>query len=255
FLQLATVRPDGTPSNRTIVFRGFWDPAPTTGPRFDSLLEFVTDARSQKCGDIATTDGGILAEACWYFPATREQFRLSGRLYIVTAPTPAAAADATYSPPPPPRLPPGVPAAHAEVERLRLWRTMSPALRASFAAPPPLSPASTSDVATNTALAALPCLLPTSTPAGTLPQPTPSPPSTAVRDAHNRALAVFALALLDVTAVDYLCLPAAPPPASPPSGTVAAPQPPPVLPAPTPHAGSRTLYTRSPDAGWRFSPV
>jgi pyridoxamine 5'-phosphate oxidase len=40
YLQLATVRSDGRPANRTVVFRGF---APDT-----DWLQFVTDSRSQK---------------------------------------------------------------------------------------------------------------------------------------------------------------------------------------------------------------
>ncbi|MDC0839604.1 pyridoxamine 5'-phosphate oxidase family protein [Limnospira fusiformis KN01] len=72
YLQLATVRLDGRPANRTVVFRGFM----TKGDR----LKFVTDTRSQKVIEIAENPWG---EACWYFPKTREQFRISGQLTIV----------------------------------------------------------------------------------------------------------------------------------------------------------------------------
>lgn len=74
YLQLATVRPDGTPANRTVVFRGFVD------ERND--LRMVTDRRSQKIDDLAHQPW---AEACWYFTKTREQFRLRGPVRVVTA--------------------------------------------------------------------------------------------------------------------------------------------------------------------------
>lgn len=72
YLQLATVRPDGKPANRTVVFRGFLDST--------NQLKFVTDARNEKAEQI---DQNPWAEACWYFPNSREQFRLSGMLTLV----------------------------------------------------------------------------------------------------------------------------------------------------------------------------
>jgi pyridoxamine 5'-phosphate oxidase len=72
YLQLATVRPDGRPANRTVVFRGFYDPT--------NQLQFVTDRRSEKIDQITNCSW---AEACWYFPKTREQFRLLGQLKII----------------------------------------------------------------------------------------------------------------------------------------------------------------------------
>ena len=75
YVQLATVDRDRRPKNRTIVFRGWLEP--------DSQLKFVTDMRSQKAIDLQS---GLSdwAEICWYFPKTREQFRLSGQLMLVT---------------------------------------------------------------------------------------------------------------------------------------------------------------------------
>ena len=70
YLQLATVNVDGKPSNRTVVFRGFADEA----------LQMVTDARSEKVQQIQTYPWG---EACWYFPVTREQFRIAGKLTLI----------------------------------------------------------------------------------------------------------------------------------------------------------------------------
>jgi pyridoxamine 5'-phosphate oxidase len=73
YLQLATVRPDGRPANRTIVFRGFLDQT--------NHLKFVTDRRSEKASQIPLQDWG---EVCWYFPKSREQFRLLGKLILVS---------------------------------------------------------------------------------------------------------------------------------------------------------------------------
>jgi pyridoxamine 5'-phosphate oxidase len=72
YLQLATVRSDGRPANRTVVFRNF---LPET-----NQLKFIADRRSEKIAQLVTQPW---AEACWYFPKTREQFRLLGKLNLV----------------------------------------------------------------------------------------------------------------------------------------------------------------------------
>lgn len=72
YFQLATIRVDGRPANRTVVFRGFLDNT--------NQLKIITDARSEKAEQI---DQNGWSEACWYFPKTREQFRLSGQLTLV----------------------------------------------------------------------------------------------------------------------------------------------------------------------------
>lgn len=76
YVQLATVRPDGRPANRTVVFRGWWEET--------NQLRFVSDRRSEKTHQIQQQPW---AEVCWYFPKSREQFRLSGlvRLGIADA--------------------------------------------------------------------------------------------------------------------------------------------------------------------------
>jgi pyridoxamine 5'-phosphate oxidase len=74
FLQLATIAVDGYPANRTVVFRGFLPDS--------NRLKFVCDRRSQKIEQIRLNP---LAEACWYFPKTREQFRFRGELSIIDA--------------------------------------------------------------------------------------------------------------------------------------------------------------------------
>ncbi|MCA1991428.1 MAG: pyridoxamine 5'-phosphate oxidase family protein, partial [Coleofasciculus sp. S288] len=68
YFQLATIRADGRPANRTVVFRGFLDST--------NQLKIITDTRSQKAEQIDHQPWG---EVCWYFPKTREQFRLLGQ--------------------------------------------------------------------------------------------------------------------------------------------------------------------------------
>lgn len=72
YLQLATVRKNGRPANRTVVFRGFLENT--------NQLKFITDSRSPKVEQIDYQPWG---EICWYFPNTREQFRISGKLILV----------------------------------------------------------------------------------------------------------------------------------------------------------------------------
>ncbi len=72
YVQLATVRPTGKPANRTIVFRGFLD--------HTNQLKFVSDDRSEKPEQIEYCPW---AEVCWYFPTTREQFRIAGKLSLI----------------------------------------------------------------------------------------------------------------------------------------------------------------------------
>jgi len=108
YFQLATIAPDGRPANRTVVFRGFLDP----GDR----LQIITDARSEKIDQIAADPR---AEICWYFPKTREQFRLTGSIAIVTADT----ADTADEP--------------LQTARRRLWQNISDGARSSFAWPQP----------------------------------------------------------------------------------------------------------------------
>lgn len=74
YFQLATVTPEGYPSNRTVVFRGFLEDD-------RSSLKIITDLRSGKIKDI---NYQALGEICWYFTKTREQFRISGNLRLVT---------------------------------------------------------------------------------------------------------------------------------------------------------------------------
>ncbi|CAN0062383.1 unnamed protein product [Scytosiphon promiscuus] len=74
YCQLATAALGGGASCRTWVFRGFYE---DTG-----ALKFITDRRSQKIPEIAADPAG---EVCFYLKKTREQFRVKGRLQVVTA--------------------------------------------------------------------------------------------------------------------------------------------------------------------------
>ncbi len=73
YVQLATVQLNGKPANRTVVFRGFLDDS--------NQLKFITDSRSEK---VPQSQANPWGEVCWYFPKTREQFRLLGPLTLVT---------------------------------------------------------------------------------------------------------------------------------------------------------------------------
>ena len=105
YVQLATLRADGRPANRTLVFRRF-------GAGTDHLC-FATDLRS---GKVEAMGRHPWAEACWYFPQTREQFRLLGLVTLVTD----AATDAGLI-----------------AERKIVWAEIPEASRQSFTGPPP----------------------------------------------------------------------------------------------------------------------
>jgi pyridoxamine 5'-phosphate oxidase len=100
YFQLATVRANGRPANRTVVFRGFL-------PERNAIL-MITDRRSQK---IAQIEHQGWAEICWYFPKTREQFRFAGILHIVDGSHPKERWQKAYH---------------------ETWRSLSEAARAQF---------------------------------------------------------------------------------------------------------------------------
>jgi len=118
YVQLATVDASHRPENRTMVFRGWLDPL--------SQLKFVTDIRSTKAMNLLA-GASDWAEVCWYFPKTREQFRLSGTLTLI-------AADATTS--------------HHKA-RQEAWQQMSDAGRVQFAWETPGADRSEDPVALN----------------------------------------------------------------------------------------------------------
>jgi PPOX class probable FMN-dependent enzyme len=108
YFQLATVRPNGHPANRTVVFRGFLGDS--------DRLKIITDSRSQKTEQINYQSWG---EVCWYFPTTREQFRLAGQLTLVGADYPDSL---------------------LQQARQMTWQDLSDAARLQFAWPHPGEP-------------------------------------------------------------------------------------------------------------------
>ncbi len=108
YLQLATVKANGRPANRTVVFRGFLAES--------NQLKFISDRRSNKIDQIQQNPW---AEACWYFPNTREQFRLAGNLTLVGN---------DESQP------------HLQLARIAMWQELSDAARLQFAWPDPGEP-------------------------------------------------------------------------------------------------------------------
>lgn len=105
YFQLATVRTDGHPANRTVVFRGFLGET--------NQIKIVTDGRSEKADQIYQQPWG---EICWYFTETREQFRIAGQMALVGAAHPD------------PEL---------QTARSILWQELSDKARASFLWPHP----------------------------------------------------------------------------------------------------------------------
>jgi PPOX class probable FMN-dependent enzyme len=75
YFQLATIDADGSPNCRTMVYRGFTEDG--------SRLDMHTDLRSNKISQLQYPK---LAEICWYFPHTREQFRLKGNIELICSP-------------------------------------------------------------------------------------------------------------------------------------------------------------------------
>lgn len=109
YFQLATVTPEGYPANRTVVFRGF------VGNE-DNQLKIITDARSNKIEEIQYQSR---AEICWYFSKTREQFRITGELQMITSEE-----------------------EESRLQQLRqdTWQQLSDAGRSQFAWPTPAQP-------------------------------------------------------------------------------------------------------------------
>lgn len=105
YFQLATLNLQGQPTNRTVVFRGFFSTS--------NQLQIITDSRSEKINHI---NHNPAAEICWYFPKTREQFRLAGHLTII---------DQTHD---------------NQTPRLTVWHHLSDSARQQFTWPHPGQP-------------------------------------------------------------------------------------------------------------------
>jgi pyridoxamine 5'-phosphate oxidase len=84
FMQLATVREDVSPANRTMVCRGFME-------GLDALI-FTTDLRSAKVEQAGFPP--CWAEACWYVTEAREQYRIGGIVLFVREGTTGVPGDA-----------------------------------------------------------------------------------------------------------------------------------------------------------------
>jgi PPOX class probable FMN-dependent enzyme len=95
------------------VFRGF--------PPDRNALLFVTDVRSEKVSQLQVNP---MAELCWYFTQTREQFRIAGEISVITA--------ACGSP-------------EATNLRQHLWEGLSAQARHQFTWPPPGRPHANSE--------------------------------------------------------------------------------------------------------------
>lgn len=106
YFQLATVRHNGYPANRTVVYRGFRDQT--------NQIQIISDLRSDKIQQI---NHSPLGEICWYFSQTREQFRFTGTLTLISATD-----------------------FNLQSIRLQVWQQLSDAARLQFAWPTPKQP-------------------------------------------------------------------------------------------------------------------
>jgi pyridoxamine 5'-phosphate oxidase len=112
YFQVATVRPNGRPANRTVVFRG----TVQRGAHCAPYLTFVSDTRSGKHEDLEKCSW---CEICWYLPVTREQYRITGYAEVVDAADSDALRQST---------------------RQQIWSRLTPPLQAPFLAPTPGKP-------------------------------------------------------------------------------------------------------------------
>ncbi|KAJ3416128.1 hypothetical protein HDV05_003097 [Chytridiales sp. JEL 0842] len=127
-LTLASVKANGSPKIQPVVFQDFL--------KSDSrVLIFAAATRNAELMSVVKVSQ--THELCWQFPKTRETFTLSGRLFIVCA----SSVSHRYGSIPrnitlPTDIPPGTSAQDFwESERLRLWKRLNPAYRASWTWP------------------------------------------------------------------------------------------------------------------------
>lgn len=115
FFQVANVDETGLAQNRTMVFRGF----------DDELILAVTDIRSDK---VAQWQQQADAQLCWYFNNSREQFRMSCKVVLITQQHLVAKTMGAAEPPNKPSF---------AVLRNKIWNTLSEASQAQFNWPSP----------------------------------------------------------------------------------------------------------------------
>ena len=183
YVQLATVRPDGTPACRTVVFRGFMADAVAGLP--SCALQFTTDTLSEKAAELAANSA---AEACWWFPTSQEQYRVQGRLRLITDALSEEAGEEE--------------AALAKARRV-MWAKMSPRARLSWLWPAPKSERPADATTEQDEADYSPVLPPESEPAGRYPVTEGDPDSV---ENTGVPLPRFALLLLVPTAVDHFQL-------------------------------------------------
>jgi PPOX class probable FMN-dependent enzyme len=183
YVQLATVRSDGRPACRTCVFRGF---TPSDLPGLPSCaLQFTTDTRSEKCGQLATNPA---VEACWWFPASQEQYRIQGTLRLVTVEYSEDSDNEEEK-------------ALAKARRI-MWARMSPRARLSWLWPAPKSQREDDTSPEQDEADYNPPLPAENEPAGRYPMATDPDSVTST----GTPLPTFALLLLLPTAVDHFQL-------------------------------------------------
>ncbi|MGK7911179.1 MAG: pyridoxamine 5'-phosphate oxidase family protein [Synechococcus sp.] len=120
FLQLATVDGLNRPRNRTVVFRGFVEERAT--------IMLAVDSRSEKLEQLERNPHAAI---CWYFSKTREQFRLTGPVTIVTESgvvQSLALQQFNHPEPEHPEVPPETDN-WQQAARLQLWRRLSDSAR------------------------------------------------------------------------------------------------------------------------------
>lgn len=183
YVQLATVRSDGRPACRTCVFRGF-TPSEALGLP-SCALQFTTDTRSEKCEQLETNPA---VEACWWFPASQEQYRIQGTLLLITAEYMEDSDDKDE-------------AALAKARRI-MWARMSPRARLSWLWPAPKSERNDDATAEQDEADYNPTLPAENEPAGRYPMPSDPDSVTST----GKPLPTFALLLLLPTAVDHFQL-------------------------------------------------
>ncbi|KAI4338362.1 hypothetical protein MLD38_023432 [Melastoma candidum] len=105
FFQLSTLGLNGSPSNRTVVFRGFEDNT--------DRIHIQTDNRSRKVLELRNRP---VAEICWYLADSWEQFRINGTVEIIDSSNPNS---------------------HRLQQRERAWYTCSLRSRMQYLGPAP----------------------------------------------------------------------------------------------------------------------
>ncbi|KAJ3032566.1 hypothetical protein HDV00_007392 [Rhizophlyctis rosea] len=130
YIQIASVRSNGTPKIQQIVFQDFLQPDPKV---------LIFSAATRNADLMGVIKSSQTHEIFWQMPKTRETFTLTGRIYIVATPTLSHRFGS-----PPRRITLTSPDTHPdefwESERAKQWRRLSPTFRASFTWPQPGEP-------------------------------------------------------------------------------------------------------------------